>query len=188
MLFKDNRKKMVYLRFNVDGKFLGTSMETQISIYRPGQNLERVNTFKYLAAALAENGDLDAEMTHRIQSGWKNWKRVPGILCDRRISLRVKGKYTILCKTSNDVFVRCLDLGSEESTREEVGCGRNEDVKFVNTKNNEFNSFQFGMNCQGFIAARLTLPAYVDGRKRPSEKIALLLHRHVDVPCSLVVT
>ncbi len=29
---------------------------------------------------------------HRIQSGWKNWKRISGILCDRRISLRVKGK------------------------------------------------------------------------------------------------
>ena len=31
------------------------------------------------------------------------------------------------CKTSNGV--RCRDVGSEESTREEVGCGRNEDVK-----------------------------------------------------------
>ena len=31
------------------------------------------------------------------------------------------------CKTSNDV--RGRDLGSEESTREEVGCGGNEDVK-----------------------------------------------------------
>ena len=29
---------------------------------------------------------------HRIQSGWKNWKRISGILSDRRISLRVKGK------------------------------------------------------------------------------------------------
>ena len=51
-----------------------------------------MNTFKYLGATLAENGDLDAEMTHRIQSGWKNWKRISGILCDRRISLRGKGK------------------------------------------------------------------------------------------------
>ena len=91
-------------------------------------NLERVNTFKYQGATLAENGDLYAEMTHRIQSGWKNWKRISGILCDRRISLRVKGKvYKNSCKTGNDV--RCRDVGSEESTREEVGCGGNEDVK-----------------------------------------------------------
>ncbi len=82
--------------------------------------MERVNTFKYLGATLAENGDLDAEMTHRIQSGWKNWKRISGILCEGE-SIQDS------CKTSNDV--RCRDVGSEESTREEVGCGGNEDVK-----------------------------------------------------------
>ena len=84
---KINRKKTVYLRFNVDGNLDGNS-----DINLQGQNLERVNTFKYLGATLAENGDLDAEMTHRIQKRWQNWKRVSGILCDRRISLRVKGK------------------------------------------------------------------------------------------------
>ena len=31
------------------------------------------------------------------------------------------------CKISN--YVRCRDVGSEESTREEVGCGVNEDVE-----------------------------------------------------------
>ena len=51
-----------------------------------------MNTFKYHGAILAENGYLDAEMTHIIQSGWTNWKRVSGILCERRISLRVKEK------------------------------------------------------------------------------------------------
>ena len=39
----------------------------KINRYKPqinlqGENLERVNTFKYLGATLAENGDLDAEM------------------------------------------------------------------------------------------------------------------------------
>ena len=52
---------------------------------------------------------------------------------------------------------------------------------------------QFGMNSQGFSAARLTWPGL--GRRQGklknialSENIASLLHRHVDVPCSLVVT
>ena len=80
---KINRKKTDYLRFNEDGNLDGNS---DINLQR------RVNTFKYLGATLAENGYLDAEMTHRIQSGLKNWKRISGILCDRRISLRVKGK------------------------------------------------------------------------------------------------
>ena len=51
-----------------------------------------MNTFICLGATLADKGDLDAEMTHKIQAGWKNWKRVSVIPCDRRISLRVKGK------------------------------------------------------------------------------------------------
>ena len=48
---------------------------------------------------MAENGHLHVEMTHRTQSGWKNWKRVSGVLCDRRISLEVKGKvYTTVVR------------------------------------------------------------------------------------------
>ena len=58
---KINRKKTVYLRFNVDGNLDGNS-----DINLQGQNLERANTFKYPGATLAENGDLDAEMMHRI--------------------------------------------------------------------------------------------------------------------------
>ena len=29
-----------------------------------------------MESMLAEDGELDAEVTHRVQSGWKNWKRV----------------------------------------------------------------------------------------------------------------
>ena len=58
---KINRKKTVYLRFNVDRNLDGSS-----DINIQGENLERVNTFKYSGAPLADNGDLDAEMKHRI--------------------------------------------------------------------------------------------------------------------------
>ena len=72
-----------------------------------------MNTFKYLVATLAENGDLDTEMT---QSGWKNWKRISGILCDRRISFRViRESIHDSCKTGNDV--RCRDVGNLKHKR-----------------------------------------------------------------------
>ena len=80
------RKKTVYLRFNGDRNFDGNS-----DINPQAGNLERLNTFNYLGTTFADNGDLGADMTH-IQSGWKNWKRVSEILCDRGIRLRVKGK------------------------------------------------------------------------------------------------
>ena len=31
-------------------------------------------------------------MGRRIQTGWMRWKKVSGLLCDRKLSARVKGK------------------------------------------------------------------------------------------------
>ena len=47
-------------------------------------------------------------------------------------------------------------------------------------------SFQFGMNSKCFAAARLTWPVGNVKIALP-EKIAILLHPHVDVPWTLVV-
>ena len=90
LLIMLNKIQFNSIQFNVDRDLDDGNSDVNIQ----GENLERVNTFKYLGATLAENGYLDAEMTHIIQSGCKNWKRISGILCDRRIRLRVKGKYT----------------------------------------------------------------------------------------------
>ena len=46
-----------------------------------------MNALKYLGATLAENGDLDVEMTHRIQSGWKKLEE------DIGDSVRPKNKF-----------------------------------------------------------------------------------------------
>ena len=68
-----------------------------------------MKTFKYLGSTLVENGELDAEVNHRVQSGWRNWKKVSGVLCDRRMKVKIKGK---VYKTSNGV--RSGDMGGEE--------------------------------------------------------------------------
>ena len=78
---------------------------------------------------MADNGDLHTEMTH-IQSGWTNWKRVSGILCARRISLRVNGKVYIQdgCKTTTAMMYG-PETWAVKKPGVEVGCGGNEDVK-----------------------------------------------------------
>ena len=80
---KISRKKTEYLKFNDD---------QNLDVKLQGDNLKRVSTFKYLGSTMAGDGELDAELTLRIQSGWKNWKRVSGVLCDRRINRKLKGK------------------------------------------------------------------------------------------------
>ena len=59
---------------------------------------------------------MDAEVTHRVQSGWKNWKRVSGVLCDRRMKVKFKGRLQDGDKTSTGV--RGSDMGIEEGTGE----------------------------------------------------------------------
>ena len=54
--------------------------------------LKKVNSFKYLGSTMSKDGDLEEEVEKRIQGGWRNWKRMSGVLCHRRISARKKGK------------------------------------------------------------------------------------------------
>ena len=56
----ERKRNRAYLRYIGDGNSDGNS-----DINLQGDNEERLTTFKYLGATLAENGDLDTEMTHR---------------------------------------------------------------------------------------------------------------------------
>ena len=61
-------------------------------IHLLGETVKRVKTFTYLGSTLEEDGELDVEVTHREQSRWKNWKRVSGVVCDRRMNVKINGK------------------------------------------------------------------------------------------------
>ena len=59
---KISRNTTVYQSFNGDGNLDGNS---DINIQE--EYLESVTTFKYMGATLPTNGDMDAEMTIKIQ-------------------------------------------------------------------------------------------------------------------------
>ena len=54
--------------------------------------VSRVKKFKCLGSTVQENGSCEMEVKKRVQAGWNGWRRVSGVICDRRLPARVKRK------------------------------------------------------------------------------------------------
>ena len=48
--------------------------------------------FKYLGSTVQESVDCEREVKKRVQAGWNGWRKVSGVICDRKLPARVKGK------------------------------------------------------------------------------------------------
>ncbi|KAK3531933.1 hypothetical protein QTP86_001271 [Hemibagrus guttatus] len=57
-----------------------------------GEEVKKVQEFKYLGSTVQSNGESGKEVKKRVQAGWNGWRKVSGVLCDRKISARIKGK------------------------------------------------------------------------------------------------
>jgi hypothetical protein len=73
-----SRKKTEYMR--VVHQDQGQQEEVRLD----GQIINRVNVFKYLGSTITDDGSEEREVTRRIQAGWKNWRDVSGVLCDKK--------------------------------------------------------------------------------------------------------
>ena len=71
-----------------------------------GNVMTKCTSFKYLGSVVNTNGTCDEDVNHRISVGWLKWKQNSGVLCDKRMPPKLKGKiYTTvqnagLCMTS----------------------------------------------------------------------------------------
>ncbi|KAK3526951.1 hypothetical protein QTP86_005760 [Hemibagrus guttatus] len=57
-----------------------------------GEEVKKVQELKYLGSTVQSNGECGKEVKKRVQAGWNGWRKVSGVLCDRKISARIKGK------------------------------------------------------------------------------------------------
>ena len=56
------------------------------------EEVAKVEDFKYLGSTVQSNGECGREVKKRVEAGWNGWRRMSGVICDRRVLARVKGK------------------------------------------------------------------------------------------------
>jgi hypothetical protein len=49
--------------------------------------------FRYLGSMLQSEGEIDEYVSHRIRAGWVNWRQASGVLCDKKVPNKLKGKF-----------------------------------------------------------------------------------------------
>ena len=91
-----------------------------------GRELNCAKKFKKLGVTINENGDMKSEIEHRVSVAWMNWKKMSGVLCDRRMSMKLKGKiHKTVVRTAMMYEVETWSLKKNNRRRDSRGriCG-----------------------------------------------------------------
>ena len=84
--------------------------------------LEQIVTrFKYLGSIVQNDGEIEADVNHRIQAGWLKWRRASGVLCDKKVPLKLKGKlYQTSVRSAMLYGTECWAVKSQHESKVSV--------------------------------------------------------------------
>ena len=86
--FRLSRTKTEYMRCS-----FSTTRHEEEEVRLDGQVVPEKDTFRYLGSMLQKDGDIDEDVSHRIKTGWMKWRQASGVLCDRKVPQKLKGKF-----------------------------------------------------------------------------------------------
>jgi hypothetical protein len=86
--FRLSRTKTEYMRCD-----FSVTRHEEGDVSLDGQVVAKKDTFRYLGSMLQKDGDIDEDVRHRISAGWLKWRQASGVLCDKRVPQKLKGKF-----------------------------------------------------------------------------------------------
>nr|XP_009775483.1 PREDICTED: uncharacterized protein LOC104225402 [Nicotiana sylvestris] len=67
--------------------------EEEVEVKIGTQVIPKRDSFKYLGSIIQGNWEIDKDVTHPIGVGWMRWRLASGVLCDKNMPPRLKGKF-----------------------------------------------------------------------------------------------
>jgi hypothetical protein len=86
--FKLSRTKTEYMTCQFSGE---NSDDGDVSL--DGQVVSINDIFRYLGSMLQSEGKIDEDFSHIIRVGWVKWRQTSGVLCDKKVLNKLKGKF-----------------------------------------------------------------------------------------------
>jgi hypothetical protein len=86
--FKLSRSKTEYMHCD-----FSQAKKQEQEVKLDGVLVSSTKQFKYLGSVFHNEGRVDEDVAHRIQVGWMKWKGASGVLCDKNMPLKLKGKF-----------------------------------------------------------------------------------------------
>jgi hypothetical protein len=86
--FRLSRTKTEYIRCD-----FSVTRHEEGNVSLNGQVLAKKDNFWYLGSMLQKDNDINEDVRHRISAGWLKWRQASGVLCDKRVPQKLKGKF-----------------------------------------------------------------------------------------------
>ncbi|GJY77956.1 ataxia telangiectasia mutated family protein [Tanacetum coccineum] len=114
-----SKDKAKYLRCDF-GRYEAAHGEEGI-IRIEDQILQPKESFRYLGSVIHRSGRIDKDVTHRIRTMWKRWRTASGILCDKRVPLKLKGNfYRVVIRLAMLYGSECWPITKAQENKVEV--------------------------------------------------------------------
>ncbi|KAK3539708.1 hypothetical protein QTP70_012041 [Hemibagrus guttatus] len=156
-----------------------------------GEEVKKVQEFKYLGSTVQSNGECGKEVKKRVQAGWNGWRKVSGVLCDQKISARIKGKvYRTVVRAAMLYGLETVSLRKRQESELEVAELKmlrfSLGVTRLDRIRNEYirGTAHVGRLGDKVREARLRWFGHVQRRERKGRELADMMERRkVDILC-----
>ncbi|EPB72944.1 hypothetical protein ANCCEY_07976 [Ancylostoma ceylanicum] len=88
-----DRLEQYGMRLNVKKtEYVECGEQTPGTIFVDDAELPKASAFKYLGSRISADGSTLVEAEYRANAAWSKWRQVTGVMCDRKVPLKLKSK------------------------------------------------------------------------------------------------